>query len=159
MVWASIWYGGRSNLVIMERDENSPRTGYTAESYIIALEDGLIPFYRPEEIFQQDNASIHQAKITQLWFEEHGIWVMDWPAHSPDLNPIENIWKALKNKIFELYPKLSLHGCSKIDWTQFHEAIQKAWEALDQGVIDRLIDSMPCRLAAVRQARGWYTKY
>jgi hypothetical protein len=54
----------------MERDEDSPSgRGYTAKSYINALEKGLMPNYTPEVVFQQDNARIHLAVATQEWFE------------------------------------------------------------------------------------------
>ena len=78
MVWAGIWLGGRTPLVIMDRDEDSPsRRGYTAASYIQALEKGLLPFYQPSQVFQQDNARIHTAVLSKEWFETHGIWVED----------------------------------------------------------------------------------
>jgi hypothetical protein len=51
MVWGCIWKGGRSPLVIMIRDDESPRKGYLVESYIWALEEGLAPFYRPGTFF------------------------------------------------------------------------------------------------------------
>ncbi len=39
-------------------------------------------------IFQQDLAPAHTAKGTKSWFNDHGVTVLDWPANSPDLNPI-----------------------------------------------------------------------
>jgi transposase len=158
MIWAGIWIGGRSKLIIMERDENAPRRGYTANSYIDALEEGLLPIYEPGTIFQQDNAPIHSADITKEWFENHGIWVIDWPPHSPDLNPIEPVWRLLKLELFRRYPQLG-RGRSKLDWDEFKKAICDAWDHLDQNTIDSLIRSLPRRVAAVRAARGWYTRY
>jgi hypothetical protein len=44
--------------------------------------------------------------MTQRWFEERGNQVVDWLPYSPDMNPIENLWKILKAKVIELYPEL-----------------------------------------------------
>ena len=88
---------------------------YTAVSYISALEKGLIPTYEPGLIFQQDNTRIYTAKLTHEWFETHRVYVEGWPANSPDLNPIEPVWRWLKLKLFELYPELIHIGRSKED--------------------------------------------
>ncbi|KAJ5936763.1 hypothetical protein N7466_003213 [Penicillium verhagenii] len=57
----------------------------------LAVTKGLIDYYQPGMIFQQDNANIHTAQGTQQWFETHGVEVMEWPPHSPDMAPIEPI--------------------------------------------------------------------
>ncbi|KAJ5975663.1 hypothetical protein N7481_009370 [Penicillium waksmanii] len=145
MVWAGIWLGGRTKLVIMERDFSEGQRGrgggYTTKSYLKALEEGFIEHYEPGTIFQQDNAKIHRSYVAQRWFERHGINVMEWPPRSPDLNPIEPVWRMLKH------------------WKLFRECISEAWDALDQNKIDSIIRSMPQRISETRKARGYYTRF
>lgn len=57
--------------------EKEPGKGFDAESYIKTLEKGLIPIYEYDQIFQQDNAPIHKAKLTESWFEDRRIGRMN----------------------------------------------------------------------------------
>lgn len=164
MVWGSIslTQGGRvwrSPLVIMTRDQAAARRGYTTWSYTKALEEGLMDAYRPGDWFMQDNAPIHTAQALKEWLEVHGIATADWPPYSPDLNPIEHLWWALKKKLHQLHPEFDHIGDSEEEWEAFELGLHKAWAAIPDSLISQLIRSMPRRLAAVRQARGYQTRY
>ena len=76
MVWGGIGGTvGRTELIIMTRDEESANTGYTAVSYTETLEQGLLPVYN-SECFVQDNAPNHTAGFTKAWFEEKGVFLL-----------------------------------------------------------------------------------
>jgi hypothetical protein len=77
MVFAAIWISDRSDLIIMERDPDALRGGYTTKLYLDTLKGGLLLFYDPEYIFQQDNAGIHRSEAAELWFETYGIHVIE----------------------------------------------------------------------------------
>ena len=51
MVYAAFWYDGRLELIAIERDPLAAKEGYSARSYIWALEDGLVPIYKPLDIY------------------------------------------------------------------------------------------------------------
>ncbi len=59
-------------------------------------------------IFQQDLAPAHTAKSTKSWLNDHGVGMLDLPANSPDLNPIENLWGIVKRKMRNKRPKMQM---------------------------------------------------
>ena len=52
----------------------------------------------------QDNAPCHTARLVKDFFTQESISVLPWPAQSPDLNPIENLWALIKRKLAAEFP-------------------------------------------------------
>ncbi len=95
-------------------------------------------------IFQKDLAPAHTATGTNSWFNDHGFTVLDWPANSPDLNLIENLWGIVKRKMSDTRPNNAddLKAAIKVTWASLH-----------------LIAFMLHRIDAVIHAKGGPTKY
>ena len=94
------------------------------------------------------------------WFEENGIDITDWPPFSPDLNPIEHAWKALKEMVFKMFPEVwTAASKGEGDLRAMEEALKAAWDALPDSLFESLIESMPKRIQACIEAKGWHTKY
>lgn len=77
-------------------------------------------------LFQQDNARIHTCAATSQWLRRHTIIAIEWPPHSPDLNPIEHIWKALKQELVTANPHLLILKNNEAHRAELIECIKKA---------------------------------
>ena len=116
-----------------------------ANRYLNILTDYLLDINEDGMIFQDDNDPKHRAKIITRWKDANNIISLDWPANSPDLNPIENIWAVLKRK-------LRRHKITNLD--DFEIAIKACWIDISQKMIDNTISSMNNRVNDLIDAKG-----
>ncbi len=131
------------------------KTNVTAPIYQELLKHFILPsadqlFKDADFIFQQDLAPAHTAKSTKRWLNDHGVGVLDWPANSPDLNPIENLRGIVKRKIRNKRPK---HA------DELKATAKETWASIPPQQCHKLITSMPPRIEAVIKTKGAPTKY
>ncbi len=93
MVWGCISANSMGSLHVLKGIMN-------AERYI---KQHMLPSRR--RVFQQDNAKPHTAAITTAWLHSRRVRVLNWAACSPDLSPIEKIWRIIKRKIRQRRPQ------------------------------------------------------
>lgn len=149
MVWGCFCNNKIGPLVLIEGTLNSDR-------YIELLEKYLIPFLNSlgveNHIFQDDNAPCHASNKTKNWKEDNLVERLPWPAQSPDLNPIENLWDELEKKIRK-------HRPIPKNKSEFFAALQKEWFKIDESKLTQLVKSMRYRIADVIKNKGYPTKY
>ncbi len=89
MIWAAMSSAGVGPLCFLKSTVNAAIYQEILEHFMLPSADKL--YGDADFIFQQDLAPAHTAKGTKSWFNDHGFTVLDWPANSPDLNPVENL--------------------------------------------------------------------
>ena len=101
---------------------------------------------REKKIYMQmDNARIHWTLDALRFYKENNIVVIDWPAYSPDLNPIENVWAYIKGK---------LSGKKFISMKQIETEIIKIWESIPKIQIEKTCESIYDRLGDCIEMKG-----
>ena len=148
MIWAGMWHGGRTAVIIINGNLNSER--YKNEILLPVV----TPTVREKSlIFQDDNARPHRGRIAKSAIASANIRTLPWPSRSPDLSPIEHAWDELGRRVRDAYfqPPSTLEDLEK--------RLKEQWELLDQTSLNSLCDSMFERISACQAARGGHTRF
>ena len=151
-VWGGFAIDGYLNLVFIHGRLNS-------HSYLEnILKERILPYKEEHDnmILVADNCPTHNAHICRDFLATHRIDTIKWPPQSPDINPIENVWRILKDEV----------GCLNDLKYNDHEKliirIKQAWSRIKQTRMEslrKMYRGMQRRLQAVIDAKGAQTKW
>lgn len=146
LIWGCMSAAGVRELHFIDGIMNS-------EMYCCILKDKMLPSLHAlgrRAVFQHDNNPKHTAKATVAFLKKNRVKVIQWPSMSPDLNPIEHLWGILKRQVEH-------HTPSSIKTLK--EVILEEWKKIDVVKCQKIVQSMPRRLADVLKSHGSHTKY
>ncbi|GFV16657.1 transposable element Tcb2 transposase [Trichonephila clavipes] len=148
LVYGGISIDGRTDLYII-RDGPLTTCRYRDEilrpivvTYAAAIGEDFI--------LMDDNCRPHRANLVEDFLFEEEIVRMEWPACSPDMNPIENVWDALGRRVAGRQPPPKT-------LQELERALLEEWDRIPQLVINSLIDSIPQRCSTLLAVRGNHT--
>jgi transposase len=139
-----------------------------ADRYLDILRDGVVTFVEDlltpapgsntitvatsdTYLFMHDNAPCHTAKKVTEFLKKRRVPTMKWPAQSPDLNPIENLWVDLKERFHARCITIGLKPSTRPEVLEKYATIlRQLWRGQGLKLITKLIESMPRRIAAVK---------
>ena len=150
MFWGCVCFNGVGTLTSVDGNINT-------DKYIETLDQNLWPviarnFGNDPWIFQEDNAPCHVSKAANKWKKDNDIETLSWPAQSPDLNIIENVWKKIKQAVEKSLSKI-------INKDDLKRVVFEEWAIMSPEYKQSLYESIPARIYAVRKAKGYISKF
>ncbi|GFS72192.1 transposable element Tcb2 transposase [Trichonephila clavipes] len=150
MVWAGIMINGRTRLHVVAKGT------MTGQRYI---DEVLLPhvyLFRgaigDKFVFMDDNETCHRTLAIQDCLDSKDIQRLEWPARSPDLNTIENVWDALGNQVAgRNYPPTNKSTLIR--------ALTEEWDKLPQQLLDNIVQSMVRRVECCITLHGRHIPY
>ena len=120
------------------------------------LQNTLVPFARhyfgDNYRYQDDNATPYRARVVLDFLQQGNVTKMEQPPRSPDCNPIEHLWDELGRAISSM-------GNPPQNLDELRQALLDKWAQIPVQRLQRLVASMPRRLAAIIAARSGNTRY
>ncbi|KAL4500753.1 hypothetical protein ABPG72_019987 [Tetrahymena utriculariae] len=146
MIWGMInyYYGG---VALCRIDEKLNAQNYINQILDVHVKDN-VHLKKRGFFFQQDNAPCHSAKTVSNWLESHKIKVLKWPAQSPGLSPIEQVWSFLKDELWKSNKDLD----SQDDLFKEAELIFYSKKCKD--LIKTLFQTIPMRINQIIDGQG-----
>jgi transposase len=142
-IWSAIHFSKKFPVMLVPNKMDS-------EKYCGLLSIALNNRFREGMIFQHDNAPCHASEFTTNWLDDNDIDFEDFPPYSPDLNPIENLWGYVNNKVRTKIPK-SLNELKRIVLYEMSKVSRR--------YVKKLIISMPHRVEQCITRNGKMTDY
>uniref|UniRef100_A0A9J8AGN9 Tc1-like transposase DDE domain-containing protein n=1 Tax=Cyprinus carpio carpio TaxID=630221 RepID=A0A9J8AGN9_CYPCA len=133
MLWGCFSAAGTGRLVALEGKMN-------AAKYRDILDENLLQSAQDLRLgrrftFQQDNDPKHTAK-TKEWLHNNSVTVLEWPSQSPDLNPIEHLWRDLKMAVHQRLPS---------NLTELERICKEEWQRIPKSRCEKLINVQKCQ--------------
>lgn len=125
------------------------------QSHFLPYVTGLSKMERKNTIFMQDNAPSHASKFTKDYLSDNFFsktQIMDWPSHSPDLNPIENLFSVVKSNLYSAGTQYSTKS-------ELWKALCKTISSIDENQVFTLTNSMDSRIIEVFKKKGGYINH
>ncbi|GFV44773.1 transposable element Tcb2 transposase [Trichonephila clavipes] len=150
LVYAAISIDGRTDFYIIR---DGPLTAHRyRDEILIPIVVPYIAAIGDDFILMDDNSRPHRANLVEDFLFEEGIVRMEWPAYSPDMNLIENVWDALGRGF-------AGHQPPPQTFQEMERAVLEEWDRIPQLVINSFIDSMPQRCSTLLAVRRNTTPY
>lgn len=147
-VWAAISTLGKVSLSFYEGTLNQYRYQQLLDRHLFRQADDL--WGQGVWVMLEDGATCHTAKSTKNAILAHAGDIIDWPAASPDLNPMENVWSMLQTRVAQRDPQTM---------RELKNCITEEWENLENEVVSILAESMPNRVSMLIESEGAYVRY
>lgn len=144
--WGGISACGALKLEVFE--ENLDSEGYL--EILRSREEEMNNLYPEGWIFQQDGSGVHRSDLVTDYIDYNTIETINWPAYSPDLSPIENVWGWLKTQVNKDMPQ-TLDSLKR--------SIRNNWNRIDVEFLKPYFDSMPQRMEMVIRGQGAKINY
>ena len=147
-VWACFAASGQGFVHIFNDNLDGRMLRDILKANLVASAQRLFP--AGEWWLLHDNDKKFHSNVVQEFLHNAGVSSLEFPAYSPDLNPIENLWATMARAVEQ-------HRCETME--ELQDAVAEEWKKLDRGHMGNLVRSMPERCAAVIAANGYHTAY